>query len=170
MQRFISNFLFYPMLNLIILTWAFSQEYTRVHLSTQTGVEIGGVDEAQASHHFASRPFFTFRMNDTLISSRQFSNIVVNDSVTAQLEGRLKIEIIIPEQDEDYWKAEIRLKNISSQKITIENVVPLGENPDHVYITAAGPPSLARSMIFRPGCGPVGIILPDNAWEMGFMI
>jgi formylglycine-generating enzyme required for sulfatase activity len=54
----------------------------------------------------------------------------------------------------------------------IENLVPFGEGPGKVYITAGGtkewPHYLCRSLLFRPGYGPVGVILPDNAWHMGF--
>ena len=48
----------------------------------------------------------------------------------------------------------------------------LGEDPAHVFIRANGPQTpqlrLSRSALFRPGCGPIGVVLPDNAWEMGF--
>ena len=27
---------------------------------------------------------------------------------------------------------------------------------------------MSRSALFRPGYGPIGVVLPDNAWEMGF--
>ncbi len=62
--------------------------------------------------------------------------------------------------------------NGSKDTVTIANVVPFGEGPDRVYITATGPSSylwrLSRSALFRPGVGPLGVVLPDNAWEMGF--
>ena len=66
----------------------------------------------------------------------------------------------------------IRFENLGKGEHRIENVVPLGEGTDKVYITAGGtmewPHYLCRSLLFRPGYGPVGIILPDNAWHMGF--
>ena len=56
--------------------------------------------------------------------------------------------------------------------LQLANVVPLGEGPDRVFIRAAGPQTyqlrLSRSALFRPGVGPIGVVLPDNAWEMGF--
>jgi len=54
----------------------------------------------------------------------------------------------------------------------VENLVPLGEGGDKVYITAGGgkawPHYLCRSRLYRNGFGPVGVILPDNAWHLGF--
>jgi len=66
------------------------------------------------------------------------------------------------------WKAILIINNISIDTIEISNVVPFGEAENHIYITGTGPSALARTKIFRPGLGPVGVILPDNAWEMGY--
>ena len=44
----------------------------------------------------------------------------------------------------------------------------LVKQPDIIYLTSTGPWALARAKIFRPGLGPVGVILPDNAWELGY--
>jgi gamma-glutamyl hercynylcysteine S-oxide synthase len=69
-------------------------------------------------------------------------------------------------------KYTIRFTNLSTRKHTVENLVPLGEGKDKVYITAGGtkewPHYLCRSLLYRPGCGPVGVVLPDNAWHLGF--
>ncbi len=66
----------------------------------------------------------------------------------------------------------IHLTNAGKGKHRLENLVPLGEGSDRVYITAGGsrqwPQYLCRSRLYRPGYGPVGVILPDNAWHMGF--
>ena len=51
-------------------------------------------------------------------------------------------------------------------------LVPLGQGSDRTYITAglpnAPPHELDRSQLFRPGLRPVGVVLPDNAWHLGF--
>ena len=69
-------------------------------------------------------------------------------------------------------KCTLRFTNKGKRNHKIENLVPLGEGPDKVYITAAGskewPGYLCRSILSRPGYGPVGVVLPDNAWHMGF--
>jgi formylglycine-generating enzyme required for sulfatase activity len=66
----------------------------------------------------------------------------------------------------------LRFTNTGKGNHRIENLVPLGEGSDKVYITAGGtkewPHYLCRSLLFRPGYVPVGVILPDNAWHLGF--
>lgn len=62
----------------------------------------------------------------------------------------------------------LRFRNRSGDTLGVENFIPLGPSDTRLYITGYGPPGLARATLFRPGRGPVGLILPDNAWEMGF--
>lgn len=76
---------------------------------------------------------------------------------------------VIPDRDfTDGWKCRVIFRNISKDTIELENVVPFGEVSDHIYLTSTGPWALARAKIFRPGLGAIGVILPDNAWEMGY--
>jgi gamma-glutamyl hercynylcysteine S-oxide synthase len=76
---------------------------------------------------------------------------------------------VIPDRDfNDGWKCRVIFRNISKDTIEIENVVPFGEVSDHIYLTSKGPWALARAKIFRPDLGAIGVILPDNAWEMGY--
>jgi len=69
-------------------------------------------------------------------------------------------------------KFTIRFTNYGKGNHKIENLVPLGEGNDKVYITAEGtmewPQYLCRSRLYRPGYGPVGVVLPDNVWHLGF--
>ena len=66
----------------------------------------------------------------------------------------------------------VRFTNTGKGNHRIENLVPFGESKDKVYITATGtkdwPQYLCRSRLYRPGYGPVGVVLPDNAWHLGF--
>lgn len=88
---------------------------------------------------------------------------------TSSLRFNEKVAVrISPLSSGKNWPAEIAFTNISSDSIVFENVVPLGEESSHIYITGTGPWSLARTKIFRPGKVPVSVILPDNAWEMGY--
>ncbi|HTX89551.1 MAG TPA: SUMF1/EgtB/PvdO family nonheme iron enzyme [Bacteroidales bacterium] len=65
-----------------------------------------------------------------------------------------------------------RITNLGKKDHMVENFVPGGEGPDRVYLTAEGtkewPHYLCRSVLHRPGYGPVGVILPDNVWHLGF--
>ncbi|MFC2117794.1 formylglycine-generating enzyme family protein, partial [Bacteroidota bacterium] len=66
------------------------------------------------------------------------------------------------------YKYNIKFTNTSNDTIDIANLVPMGQDTERTYITASGPWSLSRSKIWRPGHGPVGCVLPDNAWELGY--
>ncbi len=69
-------------------------------------------------------------------------------------------------------KLTVVLRNEGKAKVTVENLVPLGQGDDRVYITAGlpnkEPHTLDRSQLFQPGLQPVGVVLPDNAWHLGF--
>jgi formylglycine-generating enzyme required for sulfatase activity len=66
------------------------------------------------------------------------------------------------------FKGTVSFKNISGDTIKLTNVVPLGRNEDKVYITGLGDHPLSRTHLFLPGRKPVNVIVPDNAWELGF--
>jgi gamma-glutamyl hercynylcysteine S-oxide synthase len=59
-------------------------------------------------------------------------------------------------------------QNTSNDTITLENIVPFGIAPEHVYITGKGDHYLSRTHLFVPGKLPVNVIVPDNAWDMGY--
>lgn len=59
-------------------------------------------------------------------------------------------------------------QNTSNDTLTLENVVPFGTAPDHVYITGQGKHGLSRTHLFVPGELPVNVIVPDNAWDLGY--
>ncbi len=63
---------------------------------------------------------------------------------------------------------EIVLENRSRDTIVLRNLVPFGVSRERVYITGLGEHGLSRAHLFVPGRTPVNVVLPDNAWEMGF--
>ncbi|MEQ8687742.1 MAG: SUMF1/EgtB/PvdO family nonheme iron enzyme [Imperialibacter sp.] len=105
-------------------------------------------------------PFISFRVNGKVIGSpvqegadKRYETLYTHPSSKSSLP----------------YKITFTFKNTSAtDTLTIDNVVPFGENPDHVYITGLGEHRLSRSVVYRPGFGPIGVILPDNAWELGF--
>ncbi|HVS97269.1 MAG TPA: SUMF1/EgtB/PvdO family nonheme iron enzyme [Puia sp.] len=58
--------------------------------------------------------------------------------------------------------------NTSADTLVLTNPVPFGENAGHVYITGLGDHPLSRTDLFLPGRAPVNVIVPDNAWDMGY--
>jgi formylglycine-generating enzyme required for sulfatase activity len=131
--------------------------------------EMSDGNRVQLGHNL---PLFTFDLNDTLVSSFAAYAQVTPDSIIwtfgSSIVGCVKVE----KGFRRGWKALVTFHNSSQQKQQISNVVPLGVSQDHVYIISAGPQDfihrLSRSQLFRPGAGPIGVVLPDNAWELGF--
>lgn len=60
--------------------------------------------------------------------------------------------------------------NISSDTLSLSNVVPFGTNAKRIYISGKGSHPLSRTHLFLPGKLPVNVVVPDNAWELGFSI
>ena len=80
-----------------------------------------------------------------------------------------RLEISYTEQPYNFGKkALVTFKNTSTDTIRLHNIVPFGESEKHVYITGKGRNGLSRPHLFRPGYEPVNVIVPDNAWELGF--
>ncbi len=127
-------------------------------------------------------PLFTALINDSLISSAVISCQSFKDSLSFHITDNLHASI---KKEKDHLGNPtfiLRFNNLTFNNLTIidqsdtlvriENLVPLGQSRDHVYITADGsydwPGYLSRSKVFIPGQSPVGILLPDNAWHLGF--
>jgi formylglycine-generating enzyme required for sulfatase activity len=65
-------------------------------------------------------------------------------------------------------KGKLTFENVSSDTLRLENVVPFGQNKNRVFITGHGNHTLSRTHIFIPGKIMVNVIVPDNAWELGY--
>lgn len=65
-------------------------------------------------------------------------------------------------------KARIHFKNSSNDTLWLTNVLPFHPDAQNVYITGLGDHGLSRTHLFRPGFEPVNVIVPDNAWELGY--
>ena len=66
------------------------------------------------------------------------------------------------------FKGVITFKNISRDTLHLKNVLPFSTNDNLVHITGKGEHPLSRTHLFLPRKQPVNIIVPDNAWELGF--
>ena len=83
-------------------------------------------------------------------------------------ENKLKVAVQSPGFSPEGWSCEFEFENISNDTVSISNVVPFNSDIESVNITGKGPWDLARAWLFRPGYRPVRVILPDNAWELGY--
>jgi gamma-glutamyl hercynylcysteine S-oxide synthase len=91
-----------------------------------------------------------------------------NEKYTQSYENGLRVIFQISDSIKPGWHGEIIFENRGEDTISISNIVPFGEDANSVYITGDGPMDLARAKLFRPGLRPLRVILPDNAWEMGY--
>jgi iron(II)-dependent oxidoreductase len=62
----------------------------------------------------------------------------------------------------------VTFTNPTTDTLYLRNVVPFGDSKERVYITGLGDHPLSRTHLFLPGRQPVNVIVPDNAWELGY--
>lgn len=62
----------------------------------------------------------------------------------------------------------INFQNSSNDTLTLSNVLPFGRENLEVYISGLGKHPLSRTHLFLPGKMPVNVIVPDNAWNLGY--
>ena len=120
---------------------------------------------------FPSQPLFSVIVDSVLHTSCSNAKIA-GDTLFFTLSDSIRGWAVAEKNFKPGVKFTIRFMNNGKGSHRIENLVPLGESPDKVFITAAGtkewPQYLCRSRLYRPGYGPVGVVLPDNAWHLGF--
>ncbi|OFX55523.1 MAG: sulfatase-modifying factor protein [Bacteroidetes bacterium GWB2_41_8] len=151
----------------MILGWssmvntAQAQSLKSMEISSSKGVEVTAFD--QKSKPAAELPLVSFKIDDQQYQS--------TDAKTDGSKNNIGGKIALDWKTSDYAygaKVEIKFTNVSNDTILLHNVVPLGEAESHVYITGKGKHGLSRTHLFRPGFAPVNVIVPDNAWELGF--
>lgn len=111
-----------------------------------------------------SYPLVSFLIDDKPFQTTNFPSengkVTINNQVQIYWQPEAGFDLGI--------KGDVNFENISEDTITISNVVPFGADTSHVYITGKGNNPLSRTHLFRPGYAPVNVIVPDNAWELGY--
>lgn len=156
-----------------LLVPVFGQKISGLQLDKPNYVTVTGVETGKKTVPFPyGMPMFSLLIDSDFYTSYCTKAEFNRDVITQILADSVRV---IYKQEKKFSpgiKYVIRFENLGKKERRIENVVPLGEGTDKVYITAGGtfewPHYLCRSLLFRPGYGPVGIILPDNAWHLGF--
>ncbi len=138
---------------------------------------------------FSLHPVFTqekltaIRLNNAIIVKALFNNkeIVVAKSLplfSFQLKNewhdaagkaeQITIEISDSGLIQEDLHFIIRFRNISHDTLTLHNVIPFTRQDSEAFITGVGDHPLSRTHLHLPGKIPVNVIVPDNAWELGF--
>lgn len=155
---------------LIICLAAPGQSLQNIGVTRDNGARVVSLvlDDSTTLSLASPRPLFSFRLDGISIES---------DDVPAGLVGSRFLMIYAGGAEAGYtprggshpgFMAELVLRNNWTDTIIVSDVVPFGEKNNDAFISGAGPRDLARAYLHLPGKSPVRVILPDNAWEMGF--
>jgi gamma-glutamyl hercynylcysteine S-oxide synthase len=115
-----------------------------------------------------NKPLFSFLLNTKLYTSAEAGATYMNGLYNQTYGKNLSVTFGNTDHYFNGSRSDITFENIGIDTITISNVVPFGTDSGSVYITGRGPSDLARAYLFRPGHQPVRVILPDDAWELGY--
>ncbi|MBN2570716.1 MAG: SUMF1/EgtB/PvdO family nonheme iron enzyme [Ignavibacteriales bacterium] len=153
-------------LSIIVLSNLFSQNLDKVFFSYDKGIVIKSISINGSEIELKNKlPFFSFQIDNKYFSTNDIYQVSENKF---EFEDKLNFKIVEAEKFNNSINYSITIENISNDTVRIENLVPLGANDDIIYIKSDGPLSLTRAKLFRPGLSPISVILPDNAWEMGY--
>jgi formylglycine-generating enzyme required for sulfatase activity len=108
---------------------------------------------------------FSLKVNDNILYSSDMKPFGENSFFDPKT-GLVAAIIENPSDKAGNWI--LLLENNSEKSLKIENLLPLGPSENRTYITGFGPPGLTRATLFLPTKGPIGLIVPDNTWEMGY--
>jgi gamma-glutamyl hercynylcysteine S-oxide synthase len=159
-----NKFLSFPLIGFLLFALfeiSCGQTLKSIEFTNSAGLAISLFDQTLFPRN--PLPLVSFQIDSVKYTSEQCNRTNRKYSIP----GIVELEYI-PQGYTPGLKALITFRNISKDTILLHNVVPFGESPDHIYITGQGDHPLSRTYLFRPGFEPVNVILPDNAWELGF--
>lgn len=100
-------------------------------------------------------PIISYKVNEA-----QFSSMHSSSSI------KVSFEKVNRSDAELQWL--ITFSNISADTIQLHNVHPFALQGSDALITGKGNHGLSRTHLFLPGRMPVNVIVPDNAWDLGY--
>ena len=148
----------------------YSQKLQNVRITINQGLATDSVILSDSSSivFSQSKPLYSFLLNDKYLNSGEVNAIRTGNQYLQIYENNLRVTWRVISPSANGYSGEIIFENDGGDTVSISNVVPFGENNSSVFITGKGPSDLARAWLFRPGFKPVRVILPDNAWELGY--
>jgi iron(II)-dependent oxidoreductase len=150
---------------------AWPQKLNNIILSGKSGLSAESFVSADSLVTVPSRPrpLFSFLLNEKQLKSTDAEAVNSENGFTQTFENKILVRTKPVLNDNRGWKCEISFDNKGTDTVIISNVVPFSADDASVYITGKGPWDLARAFLFRPGFRPVRVVLPDNAWELGYL-
>jgi formylglycine-generating enzyme required for sulfatase activity len=147
-----------------------SQSLNKVHISAQTGLSTDSITLSDNTSYLIKRkkPILSFQLDEKIYTTSDVTSLKSGNSYSLEFGNKLRLILINAESEASGWQCGFEFENISGDTISISNVIPFDSENESVNITGKGPWDLARAWLYRPGYLPVRVILPDNAWEMGY--
>ncbi len=148
----------------------YSQKLQNVAIANTVGLATDQIVLTDSSSVViaSSRSLFSFLLNGKAFNSSMVNAEKEGERYLQSYEDGLSVTFQLSDSSAAGWNSKITFENKGTDTISLSNIVPFGEDHNSVYITGYGPPDLARARLFRPGYKPVRVILPDNAWELGY--
>lgn len=146
---------------------SFSQKLNNLSLQEKAGFNIDyfSVDGEKIQ---VNTPLLSFMMDDIWQDTQSGIWEFANDTLLILRQEKLKLELHIFQDFEQGWKGKIKFINVSNDTLKLNNILPFNPEKSLVYITGLGTHYLSRTHLFRKDFNPVNVIVPDNAWELGF--
>jgi len=161
------------LLNLVLILSPFaanSQVLYNIGITNKAGLYLNNVVLSDSSNIILpkNKPLYSFLLNNKQFNSEEVNAVKNGGQYIQTFENVLKVTYFQYDSLSSGSIGEIVFENKGEDTVSISNVVPFGVDSSSVYITGKGPWDLARAWLFRPGYRPVRVILPDNAWELGY--
>ena len=149
----------------------FSQDLKSVSFQTGQGLAANGLITSDSISIVLKtpRPVLAFNIDDITFSTLQAETIIADTGFLQIFENGINVSLKPSGDFQSGWKCEVTFRNKGGDTVSLSNVIPFGSAGSTAYITGDGPWDLARAYLFRPGFRPLRVILPDNAWEMGYV-
>lgn len=153
----------------LLPNWLVAQSLTNLSVSGDTGLQITELKAGGDSYRARPLPLplFSFVLDQQTVVSTQGKAQASDQGWVLSL-PQLRIAVTAIAHQQGGQKMAIQLTNTSTDTLILENVMPLSPNTADVHITGLGDHPLSRTHLFRPDRGPVNVIVPDNAWELGY--
>ena len=145
----------------LLLLFALSMESLAQEIGYNSGQGLTidkFVTETGVVTDFSPLPVFSFMLNGTEISSGDAKVSMMPEHTLLLFEQGIMARF----STTGPLTATVEFINKGKDTLILENIIPFGTSPENTYITSTGPWSLTRAKLFRPGHGPIGVILPDK--------
>jgi formylglycine-generating enzyme required for sulfatase activity len=148
-----------------------SQSLIYINISDQTGLNIDSITVSDGNGHPIKRrkPVLSFLLDEKMYTTNDVYALKSENGFLMEFESKVKLLVVRPILADSCWQSEFVFENISNDTVILSNVIPFGCDSGSVNIMRSGPPDdLVSARLFRPGYDPVRVILPYNAWELGY--